>query len=445
MRKEIVILGAGESGVGAALLAKSKGLDVFVSDKGNILPRYRKELENADISFEDGGHSEERILQASEVIKSPGIPDNAPLIVKLKQSGIPVIAEIEFAGRYSNAHMIGITGSNGKTTTTLWLYHILQLAGKDAVLSGNVGHSPCRILAKRDPEIFVMELSSFQLDGMSSFRVNTAILTNITPDHLDRYDYKFENYIASKFRILNNQKQEDVFIWCADDPVSKAQYRSEMTSATALSFSLNHKAAGFLDDEKVVLISSDIEVTIPINEIALKGRHNLYNAMAAGLAAIQVGASPKDVVEGLKTFKGVEHRLEFSGEVNGVEYINDSKATNVNSTWFALESMTRPVVWIAGGTDKGNDYSELTELAANKVKALICLGVDNTKLINAFAGIIPIIKDTKSMDEALREAQLLSSSGDAVLLSPACASFDLFNNYEHRGTLFKAIVSDMIK
>ncbi len=444
MVKEFVILGAGESGVGAALLAKAKGLTVFVSDKGIIPQKYRDELICNHIDFEEGAHSNERILNAAEVVKSPGIPDSAPLVVALRNKGVSVISDIEFAGRFSKAHMIGITGSNGKTTTTLWLHHILTLSGLDAVLSGNVGVSPCRELVERDPDIFVMELSSFQLDNMFKFRVNTAILTNITPDHLDRYDYKFENYISSKFRILQNQTAEDSFIWCADDPVVQKHFERSMTPAISLPFSSDEDGAAYVDGLDLIIAADERRVRMPVDKLALKGRHNLYNAQAAGLAALKAGASLEAVMLGLSTFKGVEHRLEHAGTVDGVTYINDSKATNVNSAWYALESMDKPVIWIAGGTDKGNDYHELMPLVMSKVKALICMGVDNSKLITVFGEVVPQVWDTQSIEEALAQARAIAESGDVVLLSPACASFDLFQNYEHRGRRFKEIVLQMM-
>lgn len=439
MQKELVILGAGESGVAAALLAKAKGIPVFVSDSNAIADKFRAELTAAVIAFEEGGHSRERILAAAEVIKSPGIPDKVALIKDLDHAGIPVISDIEFAARYSKAHIVGITGSNGKTTTTLWTYHILKVAGIDATLSGNVGISPCRQLAQKDPAVFVMELSSFQLDRMYHTRVNTAVLTNITPDHLDRYDYKFENYINSKLRILQNQGEGDHFIWWTGDEVMKEHFRPEMTLAAKVPFSL-----GSVKNDCLHLEFNGQVLNVPLDKVALKGRHNLCNAMAASLAALSAGASPEAVAEGLATFQAVEHRLEPCGEVDGVLYINDSKATNTDSAWYALDSMTRPVVWIAGGTDKGNDYSVLMELARSKVKVLICMGVDNSKLIKAFEGVVPTVVSTASLDEAFRAARVYAESGDAVLLSPACASFDLFRNYEQRGKQFKEKVKEVL-
>ena len=445
MAKEIVILGAGESGVGAALLATSKGLPVFVSDSGIIAPAYREELAQVNIEFEEGGHSTSRILNAGEVIKSPGIPDNLPVVKSLRDNGIDVISDIEFASRYTSAHIIGITGSNGKTTTTMWIHHILKEAGLDAVLSGNIGISPCRELVKRDPAIFVMEISSFQLDCMQRTRINTAVITNITPDHLDRYDYNFENYINSKFRITRNQAGDDSFIWCADDPVLQRHVSQITTPAMLLPFSTsNGKGAAFINEKNELVFNMNEGVaSLPLEMVALEGKHNIYNAMAAALAATRAGASKDAIITGLSNFNGVEHRLEKAGEIDGVLYINDSKATNVKSTWYALESMNRPVIWIAGGTDKGNDYTELSGLAREKVKALVCLGIDNKKLISSFTGIVPLVEDTNSMNAALEIARLLARPGDVVLLSPACASFDLFKNYEHRGRLFKEIIAEI--
>ncbi|ASB48396.1 UDP-N-acetylmuramoyl-L-alanine--D-glutamate ligase [Alkalitalea saponilacus] len=440
MQKKIVILGAGESGTGAALLAKSKGFKVFVSDMGQIAPGFRRELEDNNILFEEGQHSFEKFAEVKEVIKSPGIPDSAPIVVKLKSNGVSIISDIEFAGRYSKAHIIGITGSNGKTTTTLWLHHIMKMAGLDAVLSGNIGVSPCRTLVERDPDYFVMELSSFQLDGIFSFRVNTAVITNITPDHLDRYEYRMDNYVASKFRIIQNQLSDDCFIWCLNDDVINRNLRNGITPAHLMPFSLDKECAARVEDMELRTEINERKLILPINEISLTGKHNLYNAMAASLAAMHAGVEIEAIKEGLRTFGGVEHRLEKVGEKNGVLFINDSKATNVNSTWYALDSMKSPVVWIAGGTDKGNDYSELNGLVKEKVKALVCMGLENTPLKNAFGTIVPKLVETKSMEEAVKIAKELAVEGDVVLLSPACASFDLFKNYEHRGNLFKEMV-----
>lgn len=440
MQKEVVVLGAGESGVAAALLLKAKGIPVFVSDRGLPSAYFLAELEQAGIPYEAGGHSRSRILAAAEVVKSPGIPDELPLISQLDAAGIPVISDIELAGRYSKAHVVGITGSNGKTTTTLWLQHVLQSAGVDAVLAGNVGVSPCRTLLQRDPAVFVTELSSFQLDRMYRYRVNTAVITNITPDHLDRYHHRFEEYVAAKYRILQNQTGEDAYLWCSDDAVLCAANEQFSTAARSLPFGSEDTTPGRVEGNELVVENNGLVLRLPLSQLPLKGKHNLYNAMAVALAALELKVPVAQVVGGLTSFKGVPHRLEDCGEVDGVRYINDSKATNVNSVWYALESMTRPVVWIAGGTDKGNDYAELKELVATKVHTLVCMGVDNRKLEKDFEAVVPRVLSTHSMEGALSAAREFARSGDAVLLSPACASFDLFRNYEHRGELFRAMV-----
>lgn len=440
MQKEVVVLGAGESGVAAALLLKARGIPVFVSDRGLPSACFLAELEQAGIPYEAGGHSRSRILAAAEVVKSPGIPDELPLISQLDAAGIPVISDIELAGRYSKAHVVGITGSNGKTTTTLWLQHVLQSAGVDAVLAGNVGVSPCRTLLQRDPAVFVTELSSFQLDRMYRYRVNTAVITNITPDHLDRYHHRFEEYVAAKYRILQNQTGEDAYLWCSDDAVLRAANEQFSTAARSLPFGSEDTTPGRVEGNELVVENNGLVLRLPLSQLPLKGKHNLYNAMAVALAALELKVPVAQVVGGLTSFKGVPHRLEDCGEVDGVRYINDSKATNVNSVWYALESMTRPVVWIAGGTDKGNDYAELKELVAAKVHTLVCMGVDNRKLEKDFEAVVPRVLSTHSMEGALSAAREFARSGDAVLLSPACASFDLFRNYEHRGELFRAMV-----
>lgn len=440
MQKEVVVLGAGESGVAAALLLKARGIPVFVSDRGLPSAYFLAELEQAGIPYEAGGHSRSRILAAAEVVKSPGIPDELPLISQLDAAGIPVISDIELAGRYSKAHVVGITGSNGKTTTTLWLQHVLQSAGVDAVLAGNVGVSPCRTLLQRDPAVFVTELSSFQLDRMYCYRVNTAVITNITPDHLDRYHHRFEEYVAAKYRILQNQTGEDAYLWCSDDAVLRAANEQFSTAARSLPFGSEDTTPGRVEGNELVVENNGLVLRLPLAQLPLKGKHNLYNAMAVALAALELKVPVAQVVGGLTSFKGVPHRLEDCGEVDGVRYINDSKATNVNSVWYALESMTRPVVWIAGGTDKGNDYAELKELVAAKVHTLVCMGVDNRKLEKDFEAVVPRVLSTHSMEGALSAAREFARSGDAVLLSPACASFDLFRNYEHRGELFRAMV-----
>jgi len=432
----IVILGAGESGIGAALLAKSKGFDVFVSDFGKISQDSKQELEANDIPYEEGKHTESLILNAKTVIKSPGIPPNIPVICAIREKDIPIISEIEFAGRYSKALKICVTGSNGKTTTTMWIHHILKQAGMDAILCGNVGTSFARILTERDPKITVIELSSFQLDDMYDFKSDIAVLTNITPDHLDRYDNDFQKYINSKFRITRNQTEDDVFIFNADDTIIKINL-SSFHRKRGLSFSLKLPLSARIFGNNIVFSVKGVFSTVNLNTVSLKGTHNLYNAMSAGLAALSAGATEEDIKRGLSNFVGVEHRLEFVDKINDVTYINDSKATNVNSTWYALDSMTEPVIWIAGGTDKGNDYSSLHSIVKEKVKALICLGADNSKLLSEFNGLVPIIKDTHSMEEAITAAKSIAQKGETVLLSPACASFDLFKNYEHRGRMFK--------
>lgn len=437
MRTKIVVLGAGESGVGAALLAKNKGYDVFVSDRNKIKTSYKEELIESNIEFEEGKHTQEKVLLAHEVIKSPGIPDSAPIIQALYKKGVPVIGEIEFAGRYSKAYMIGITGSNGKTTCALWLNYILNLSGKDVALAGNIGVSPCRLLLERDPDIFVLELSSFQLDSLSTFHCNAAVITNITPDHLDRYEHNFEKYILSKLRITRNQTQEDIFIFSADDLALSTHLNRVESTAQQLSFSLKEGVSAAVQNNQLTINVDNSTLKMAVNEVSLSGKHNLYNAMAVGLCALKMGVSPQVLKKGLSTFPGVEHRLEVVAEIDGVLYINDSKATNVNSTYFALESMNRPVIWIAGGTDKGNDYSEIFTLVSKKVKTLICMGIDNSKLLKSFDQKVPSIFNTASIQEAVKIAQQQAKSGDVVLLSPACASFDLFKNFEDRGERFK--------
>ncbi|PZX12424.1 UDP-N-acetylmuramoylalanine--D-glutamate ligase [Breznakibacter xylanolyticus] len=444
--KRIVILGAGESGTGAALLARQQGFDVFVSDMGVIQPRYCAELDAAGVPYEQGQHTEALILNADEVIKSPGIPDKAPLVKALHAQGTPVISEIEFAGRYTRARKICITGSNGKTTTTLLTFHLLQGAGIRAALAGNVGTSLARQVASgNEPDWYVIELSSFQLDGMFDFKADVAVLTNITPDHLDRYDYQMQNYVDSKFRIVQNMTPSDYFIYCADDEIIEDEMKHRQIAATCLPFSYNHKVdeGAYVDQEQFHVTYKNHLMSILFKDLSLQGRHNIYNSMAASIAA-QVASIRKDVIrQCLMSFQGVEHRLEKVLSVRAVEYINDSKATNVNSTWYALECMTRPVVWIAGGVDKGNDYSTLLPLAKEKVKALICMGKDNEKLKQSFGGVVPVIKETSSMKETLDVAYQLAEKGDVVLLSPACASFDLFKNYEDRGQQFKECVRNL--
>ena len=445
MSKKAVILGAAESGVGAAILARKQDFDVFVSDLGTIKEKYRKELADRQFNFEEGHHTEEKILNADVVIKSPGIPEKAPLIVKLKEKGVPVISEIEFGGRYTSAKKICITGSNGKTTTTLLTYHILEKAGYNVGLAGNVGQSFAWQVAEKDYEYYVIELSSFQLDGMVEFKADIAVLLNITPDHLDRYDYKMHNYIDSKFRIAQNQTAQDIFIWCSDDPVLKEEMKKRNIAAKCVPFGLGLppvEGAGVIDNNMIINWKQNI-FTMSILDIALQGNHNTYNSMAAGISGMAVNIRNEMVRESMADFKGVEHRLERFLKVHGIEFINDSKATNINSTWYALESMSQPTVWIVGGIDKGNDYGQLTELVKKKVKAIVCLGKDNSKIMEAFRHIGIDMVETQSMEDAVRSAYYLARNGDTVLLSPACASFDLFENYEDRGYQFKNAVKEL--
>ena len=435
----VVILGAGESGVGAAILAQAQGFDVFVSDMAEIKPIYKQELIDLGIDFEEKQHTQEKIVNATFVIKSPGIPEKAPIIVELKNRQIPVISEIEFGARYTKAKKICITGSNGKTTTTLMIYHILQKAGFNVGLAGNIGTSLARQVATSEKDWYVIEISSFQLDGMFEFKADIAILMNITPDHLDRYEYNMQNYINSKLRIINNQVAGDFFIYCADDENITTEVAHRKILSKQLPFSVTKEiseGAEKVGEEMILRVNNNF-FNMVIKDLALEGRHNLYNSMAAGLTAQVVNIKNEVIRLSLMDFKGVEHRLEKVTTIRDITFINDSKATNVNSTWYALECMTKPVIWIAGGVDKGNDYSELNDLAKSKVKALVCMGKENAKLKEAFEGIIPIIVDTQSIEEAVKSAYMLGTKGDVVLLSPCCASFDLFNNYEHRGKLFK--------
>ena len=445
MSKKIVILGAGESGAGSAILAKKQGFNVFVSDKGQIKPKYRETLEKAEIRFEEGNHNEDEILTASEVIKSPGIPENAPVIIKIREKRIPVISEIEFAGRYTDAVKICITGSNGKTTTTNLIWHMLNKAGKKVALTGNVGNSFAMAVAEGGFDYYVIELSSFQLDGMFDFKADIAILLNITPDHLDRYGYKLQNYVDSKFRVTRNQTKSDFLIYWADDPIIKEELSKKEFGMTMLPFSADsrEKMTAYIENDELVIDYQHKTNLMTIHDLALKGRHNTYNSMAAAIAG-KVLNIRKDVIrESLADFQGVEHRLEPVITVCGINFINDSKATNVNSTWYALECMETDVVWIAGGIDKGNDYSELFQLVKKKVKAVVCLGKENKKIVDAFKDKVQTIAETSSMEEAVRTSYYLATKGDTVLLSPACASFDLFNNYEDRGRQFKKAVRNL--
>lgn len=443
--KRIVILGGGESGAGAAVLAHKQGFDVFLSDSSAIKPRYKEWLDKYSIRWEEGKHTEELILNADEVIKSPGIPDKAPLIVKIREKAIPIISEIEFAGRYTNAYTVCITGSNGKTTTTSLIYHMMQKAGLKVGLAGNIGNSFAYQVAENNFDYYVIELSSFQLDGVYEFKPDIAILLNITPDHLDRYDYKMQNYVESKFRITKNLSEDDCFIFCSDDAVTIEQLKRIVLRAQQLPFSIRNKdnQTSWIENEHLFINYDDSDFCMSINELSLKGKHNIYNSMAAGIAGHVLNIRKEVIRESLSDFQGVEHRLEPVLTIKGVKYINDSKATNVNSTWYALESMDTPVVWIVGGVDKGNDYSELMDLVKAKVKAIVCLGVDNAKLHKAFGDVIGVMVDARSAEEAVQQAYKLASPGDTVLLSPACASFDLFENYEDRGRKFKAAVREL--
>ena len=442
--RRIVILGGGESGVGAAILSHTKGYDTFLSDSGTIYPKYKSRLDEYGIEWEEGKHSVERILCADEVIKSPGIPNDAPIIEKLRSKNIPVISEIEFAGRFTNAKMVCITGSNGKTTTTMLTYHILKEAGIDVGLAGNVGRSLALQVAIEPHDVYVIELSSFQLDNMYDFKANIAVLLNITPDHLDRYDHKMENYVAAKFRILQNQTGEDSFIFWENDPIIAAQLKRLKIEAKMYPFSEEYDpdAAAYIDPQgEMVLKKGGDNLVIDKNDLALKGLHNVFNSMAAGLSASILDIKKDVIRHALEDFEAVEHRLEYVKTVDGVRYVNDSKATNVNSCWYALESMTTPVVLILGGKDKGNDYSEIEKFVKDKVKAIVCLGVDNRKLHSFFDGKIPVVEDASSMAEAVEKCRNLASEGDTVLLSPCCASFDLFKSYEDRGCQFKECVN----
>ena len=445
LRNKLVILGAGESGVGSAILAQKQGYAVFVSDSGKIKEKYKSTLANYNIEFEEGTHSEEKILKTELVVKSPGIPDTAPLILKLKQNGIPVISEIEFAGRYTGAKTICITGSNGKTTTTLLTHHILESAGLNVGLAGNVGKSFAWQVAEEQHDIYVIELSSFQLDGMYDFRADVAVLLNITPDHLDRYNYSMENYTGSKFRILQNQTKNDYFIYCADDEVIQTETAKKEIKPACIPFTLKEPAnpgAG-ISAENLIINFNQKQFSMSILDLSLQGKHNTYNSMAAGIASMVFQIRNEQLRECLSNFQGVEHRLERFLKVHGIEFVNDSKATNVNSTWYALESIPKSIVWIAGGIDKGNDYTMIKPLVKEKVKAIVCLGKDNSKLHAAFDSLVKNVVDASGMEEAVKAAYYLARNGDTVLLSPACASFDLFDNYEDRGNQFKEQVRNL--
>ena len=442
--KRIVVLGGGISGYGSAILAKKQGFDVFLSDAGRIADRFKRKLEEWDVPYEEGGHSVERILAATEVIKSPGIPEKAPIVKALRERNIPIISEMEFACRYmGKSRTICITGSNGKTTTTSLIYKIMRDAGVNVALGGNIGESFAYSVATGEYDWYVLELSSFQLDGMFRFRADVSVLMNITPDHLDRYDYCFQNYVDSKMRITRNQNSRNHFVYCADDETVWREVEQLDSNVRQLPFMAKTSVASgagdaFLSSDGVFTATvGDRSVEIDTVKMQIKGLHNGYNAMAAALATLAAGVDAESIKRSIYDFSPVEHRLEPVREVEGVLYINDSKATNVDSVWYALESMTCPVVWIAGGTDKGNDYTPLKEFARAKVKALVCMGLDNEKLVREFTDVVPQVVSTASLDEAMRAAVAAAEKGDVVLLSPACASFDLFKNYENRGELFK--------
>ena len=441
----VVVLGGGESGVGSAVLAKVKGFDVFLSDMGKLSEKYVAMLEEWNIPYEQGRHSEELILNADEVIKSPGIPETAPMVQKIMEKGIGVISEIEFAGRYDSAKKVCITGSNGKTTTTSLIYHLLQQAGLNVGLGGNIGKSYAYQVATEQHDIYVLELSSFQLDNVYEFKADIAIITNITPDHLDRYNYNMENYVKSKFRITRNMSSEDCFIFCSDDEITVNHLNQIVVKAQKLPFTQKEEVAqgGFVKEDKMIVRYKEQECDMYLQELALGGKHNIYNSMAAAIAAKAMDIDNAVIRNGLATFQAVEHRLEKVLSIRDVLYINDSKATNVDAAWYALECQTRPVIWIVGGTDKGNDYSSLMELAREKVKAIICMGVDNAKIHAAFEGVVPHMCDVTSAQDAVKMADSLASAGDVVLLSPCCASFDLFKNYEDRGRQFKEAVRNL--
>ena len=441
----VVVLGGGESGVGSAVLAKVKGFDVFLSDMGKITDEYAAMLEKWDIPYEQGMHTEELILNADEVIKSPGIPCTAAMVQKIENKGIKVISEIEFAGRYDSAKKVCITGSNGKTTTTSLIYHLLKQAGMNVGLGGNIGKSYAYQVATEKYDIYVLELSSFQLDNVYDFKADIAVITNITPDHLDRYGYNMENYVKAKFRITRNMSSDDCFIFCSDDEITINHLNKIIVQAQKLPFTQKEEVnpGAFIQDDRIIVRYKEDECDMFLQELALGGKHNVYNSMAAALAAKAMDIDNAQIREGLATFQAVEHRLEKVMSIKNVLYINDSKATNVDAAWYALECQTRPVVWIVGGTDKGNDYSSLVGLAKEKVKAIICMGLDNAKIHDAFKDVVPKMYDVTSAQDAVKTAHKIASEGDVVLLSPCCASFDLFKNYEDRGRQFKEAVRNL--
>ena len=446
MAKKLVILGAGESGVGTALLAKQKGYEVFVSDAGTIKANFQKELEDNGIEFEGGTHSVDKILAADEVMKSPGIPEKNEMVKAIRAKGIPVVSEIEFGYRYKGTSKIAaITGSNGKSTTTALLYHICKLVNEDVAMVGNIGFSFARQIFMAPKALYIIEVSSFQLDDIQYFKPEIAILLNISEDHLDRYDYQFENYIKSKFRIVENQTQEDYFIYCIDDEVIVKHLELLTTNTNPLPFSMKQevKKGGYIKNDQMMLKIQEERVTMSIYDFALKGKHNAYNTMAASIAATTLGIRKEKIREAVSNFHSLEHRMEFVATVRGVDFINDSKATNVNSTWYALESMQKKTVLILGGVDKGNDYELIAELVKEKVKAIVCMGTDNKKIIDFFKDLVPTIIETDSAKKAVNASFKLAEKGDLVLMSPACASFDLFKNYEDRGRQFKESVKEL--
>ncbi len=443
--ERLVVLGGGESGVGTAILGQQKGYEVFVSDKGEIKEEYSKVLEHFEIEWESGKHSEQKIMNADLVMKSPGIPDSVPLVRQLVAKGVPVISEIEFASKYTDANIIGITGSNGKTTTTMLTYHLLKNEGLNVGMAGNIGDSFAKMVAEHEFEHYALEISSFQLDGIVDFKPHIAIITNITPDHLDRYDYKFENYVAYKFRIAMNQDHNDYLIYDGDDDAIREGLKKHPVQSKLIPFSLKEeqREGAWLENETMKLNIEHKTLEMSTDILALDGQHNIKNAMAASMAALLVGVRKETIRQSIQSFQGVPHRLEKVLKINHVEYINDSKATNVNAAYYALDGIKKPIVWIAGGVDKGNDYSELMPLVREKVKAIICLGMDNTKLKEAFGNVIDLMVETYSMEEAVKVAYKIGERGDAVLLSPACASFDLFKNYEDRGDQFKNAIKNL--
>lgn len=443
--QRLVILGGGESGVGTAILGKQKGFDVFVSDKGEIKEKYKKVLKHSGIDWEEQQHTKPKILNADIVMKSPGIPDSVPLVKELVHHGIPVISEIEFASKFTNAVLIGITGSNGKTTTTMLTHHLIKGERKDAGMAGNIGDSYAKMVAEENHKLYVLEISSFQLDGTIQFKPKVAVITNITPDHLDRYDYQFENYIASKFSIARNQDRSDYLIYDADNPVIVNWLQKHPVQSKQVPFSVKQKLEyGAWLEERTIHIQIEHNILkMSTDFLTLEGQHNVKNAMAASLASLLVNVRKEAILQSIQSFQGVPHRLEKVLKINHVQYINDSKATNINATYYALDGIKKPIVWIVGGVDKGNDYSELMPLVREKVKAIICLGVDNTKLMETFGNVVEVMEQTMAMDEAVKMAYKMASRGDAVLLSPACASFDLFDNYEDRGNQFKKAIQKL--